>query len=100
VVFIAPAGMAAQRQADPAEAATGGGDCGFRTPTLVIVAGRSRQNNPKRLKQLAHTLPDVRVATLPAATHYTLPQEYPIEVGAAIIELLGNDQRAKWRPAK
>lgn len=66
---------------------------GFRTPTLVIVAGRSRQNNRKRLEQLAHTLPDVRVAILPAATHFTLPQEYPIEVATAIIELLGSDHQ-------
>jgi pimeloyl-ACP methyl ester carboxylesterase len=68
----------------------------FRTPTLVVVAGRSRQNTPKRLEQLAHRLPDVRVVTLPRATHFTLPQEYPVEIGAAIIDLV-NDREE--RPA-
>ncbi len=63
---------------------------GFRTPTLVVVAGRSRQNNPKRLERLAHRLPDVRVVTLPQATHFTLPQEYPADISAAIVDLMGD----------
>jgi len=61
----------------------------FRTPTLVVVAGRSRQNKPRQLERLAYTLPDVRVVTLPPATHFTLPQEYPAEIAAAIIDLVG-----------
>jgi pimeloyl-ACP methyl ester carboxylesterase len=64
----------------------------FRTPTLVVVAGRSRQNDPKRLDRLARTLPDVRVLTLPTATHFTLPQEYPAEISAAIVDLLDSSQ--------
>jgi pimeloyl-ACP methyl ester carboxylesterase len=60
----------------------------FRTPTLVVVAGRSRQNDPNRLDRLARTLPDVRVLRMPTATHFTLPQEYPSEIGAAIVDLL------------
>ncbi len=68
---------------------------GFLTPTLVVVAGRSRQNKPKRLERLAHRLPDVRILTLPRATHFTLPQEYPAEISTAIIDLV--DDR-KERP--
>lgn len=64
---------------------------GFRTPTLVVVAGRSRQNDPKRLERLAHRLPDVRVVTLPRATHFTLPQEYPADISSAIVDLMDDD---------
>ncbi len=67
---------------------------GFRTPTLVVVAGRSRQNNPKRLERLARRLPDVRVVTLPRATHFTLPQEYPVDISTAIVDLMGGDDRS------
>lgn len=71
----------------------------FRTPTVVVVAGRSRQNKPKRLERLAHSLPDVRVVTLPQATHFTLPQEYPTEISAAIVELMGaSDKRRRHHP--
>lgn len=65
---------------------------GFRTPTLVVVAGRSKQNQPKQLERLAHNLPDVRVLTLPRATHFTLPQEYPAEISAAIIDLVDDPE--------
>lgn len=61
---------------------------GFHVPTLVVVAGRSRQNNSRRLTRAARRLPDVRVLTLRDATHFTLPQEYPHEINAAIAELL------------
>jgi pimeloyl-ACP methyl ester carboxylesterase len=70
----------------------------FRTPTLVVVAGRSRQNKPKQLERLARTLPDVRVVTLPQATHFTLPQQYPAEVAAAIIDLVGDGEPGAATP--
>ena len=67
---------------------------GLRTKTLVVVAGRSRQNTPNRLERLAHRLPDVRVVTLPHATHFTLPQEYPADISTAIIDLMDADDRS------
>jgi pimeloyl-ACP methyl ester carboxylesterase len=67
---------------------------GLRTPTLVVVAGRSRQNKPKRLERRAQRLPDVRVVTLPRATHFTLPQEYAADISAAIVDLMGDADRS------
>jgi pimeloyl-ACP methyl ester carboxylesterase len=57
-------------------------------PMLVVVAGRSRQNDARRLARAAASLPRASVLTLPDATHFTLPQEYPAEINAAISDLL------------
>jgi pimeloyl-ACP methyl ester carboxylesterase len=48
----------------------------LRVPTLVVVAGRSRSHDPARVRRRARELlPNVRTATLPAATHHTMPTE-------------------------
>jgi pimeloyl-ACP methyl ester carboxylesterase len=58
-------------------------------PVLVLLAGRSGQNPTARMAEVARAaLPDVRIVTLPDATHFTLPQQHPDEIGAALAELL------------
>jgi pimeloyl-ACP methyl ester carboxylesterase len=58
-------------------------------PVLVVLAGRSRQNSAPAMASVARRfLPDVRVVTLPDATHFTLPSQHPDEVGAALRDFL------------
>ena len=59
---------------------------GLRIPTVVVVAGSSRQNPARTLARNAAAHPAVTVVTIPTATHFALPQEYPAEVVAAIAE--------------
>ncbi|HEY7176888.1 MAG TPA: alpha/beta hydrolase [Micromonosporaceae bacterium] len=59
------------------------------TPTLVMVAGRSRQQSPTRLAAKArNALSDVRVTDLPDASHFSMPTEHPGEINAALEEFL------------
>jgi pimeloyl-ACP methyl ester carboxylesterase len=47
---------------------------GLRTPTLVLVAGRSRAHDPSRVAGGARTLlPAATVVELPEASHHTVP---------------------------
>jgi pimeloyl-ACP methyl ester carboxylesterase len=63
-------------------------------PTLLILAGASRQNPTRRMAETARRfLPAARVVTLPDATHFTLPQEHPDEINAMLREFL--DERAE-----
>jgi pimeloyl-ACP methyl ester carboxylesterase len=58
-------------------------------PTLVLLAGRSRQTDPARMAEVARRqVPKVEVVTLPDATHFTMPQQHPDEIGAALREFL------------
>lgn len=61
----------------------------LRMPVLVFAAAASRQNNPavlvKRARQL---LPDVRVVTIPDASHFMLPQEFPDLINPGLAEFL------------
>ena len=56
-----------------------------KTPTVVVVASASRQNDPGALARNAAAHPATEVVTIERATHFTLPQEYPAEVSAAIL---------------
>ena len=58
-------------------------------PVLLVLAGRSRQNPTPKLAPAAHSLlRDVRIVTLPDATHFTLPQQHPEEIDAALADFL------------
>jgi pimeloyl-ACP methyl ester carboxylesterase len=60
------------------------------TPTLVLVAGRSRAHDPSRVARNARALlPDATVVELPAASHHTLPVLDAGEVAAAVTEHVG-----------
>ncbi|HKE64405.1 MAG TPA: alpha/beta hydrolase [Micromonosporaceae bacterium] len=69
----------------------------MRTPTLVFVANRSRQQSPKRLASVARrTLASVEIEAIPEASHFTLPTEHAPQIGAAMARFL---QSAAARPA-
>lgn len=58
-------------------------------PTLVLLAGRSRQADAAGMAEVARRhIPKVTVVTLPDATHFTMPQQHPAEIGAALREFL------------
>ena len=60
------------------------------TPTLVLVAGRSRAHDPFRVARTARALlPDATVVELPAASHHTLPVRDAEQVAAAISDHVG-----------
>jgi pimeloyl-ACP methyl ester carboxylesterase len=46
---------------------------GLHVPTLVVVAGRSRAHDPRRVAEGATVLPDVTVAELAGVSHHTVP---------------------------
>jgi pimeloyl-ACP methyl ester carboxylesterase len=49
---------------------------GLHIPALVIVAARSRAHDPRQITRRAQDrLPDVATATLPHATHHSIPAE-------------------------
>ena len=57
------------------------------TPTLVLVAGRSRAHDPSRVARRARSLlPDATVVELPAASHHTVPVLDAEEIAAALSE--------------
>ena len=49
-------------------------------PTLVILAGKSRVHNVRRIAARTSHMPDVVEKTLPSATHYALPMTHADEV--------------------
>jgi pimeloyl-ACP methyl ester carboxylesterase len=54
-------------------------------PVTIVLGGQSRQTPAARMAQAARAiLPDARVLTIPDATHFTLPQQHPDEVGVAL----------------
>ncbi|TYP89074.1 alpha/beta fold hydrolase [Blastococcus xanthinilyticus] len=58
---------------------------GLAVPTLVLVAGRSRAHDPRRLVAGARSaLPSVDLQVLPTATHHTMPVLDAPELAAAI----------------
>jgi hypothetical protein len=61
----------------------------MRTPTLVFVANRSRQQSAKRLASVARrTLARVEIEAVPEASHFTLPTVHAPEIGAAMARFL------------
>jgi pimeloyl-ACP methyl ester carboxylesterase len=49
---------------------------GLNIPVLVIAAGQSRAHNPEKILRRARArLPDVTTATIPQATHHTMPAQ-------------------------
>jgi pimeloyl-ACP methyl ester carboxylesterase len=68
---------------------------GLRTPTVVVVAGSSRQNPARTLARNAAAHPAVTVVTIPTATHFTLPQEYPAQVAAVIVQTAGQTEKGQ-----
>ncbi len=55
------------------------------TPTLVLLAGRSRAHDPSRVARSARSLlPAATVVELPAASHHTIPVLDAAEIAAAV----------------
>jgi hypothetical protein len=49
---------------------------GLHIPALIVVAARSRAHDPRQITRRAqYWLPDVATATLPHATHHSIPAE-------------------------
>jgi pimeloyl-ACP methyl ester carboxylesterase len=58
---------------------------GLTTPTLVLVAGRSRAHDPSRVARSAQSLlPAAAVVELPMASHHTIPVLDAGEIAAAV----------------
>ncbi|MFJ1709674.1 alpha/beta fold hydrolase [Kitasatospora sp. NPDC088346] len=57
-------------------------------PTLVLLAGRSRAHDVARVAEGARALPDVRLATLPGASHHALPAGCAEEAGTLVRRFL------------
>jgi pimeloyl-ACP methyl ester carboxylesterase len=68
---------------------------GLAVPTLVVVAGRSRSHDPARvLRRAQELLPGARTATLPAATHHTIPTEDAAGLAGLISGFLAEGEAA------
>ncbi|MFG2623785.1 alpha/beta fold hydrolase [Streptomyces sp. NPDC048473] len=51
---------------------------GLDVPTLILLAGHSRAHDPARVAvAAARLLPHAQTATIPGATHHTLPLHEP-----------------------
>ncbi|MDX2294116.1 MULTISPECIES: alpha/beta fold hydrolase [Streptomyces] len=62
---------------------------GCTVPTLVLVAGRSRTHDARRVAARARDLlPETDVVVLPDATHHTLPTERPAELNHLLTRFL------------
>lgn len=58
-------------------------------PTLVLLAGRSRTHDARRVAARARDLlPEAEVVLLPDATHHTLPTERPAELNRLLARFL------------
>ncbi|WP_345035734.1 hypothetical protein [Streptomyces sannanensis] len=58
-------------------------------PTLILLAGRSRAHDVRKVAaRAAELLPDAECVTLPGATHHTLPLHGPAEPNVRIAEFL------------
>ncbi|MCX4636204.1 alpha/beta hydrolase [Streptomyces sp. P9-2B-2] len=58
-------------------------------PTLLLLAGRSRTHDPRRVAARAErTLAGVRIATLAGATHHSLPYADPEALGRQVLGFL------------
>jgi pimeloyl-ACP methyl ester carboxylesterase len=67
------------RQVSRAELAT------IAVPVTIVLCGQSRQAPAAQMARVARAaLPHARVTTIPDATHFTVPQQHPDEVGAAL----------------
>jgi pimeloyl-ACP methyl ester carboxylesterase len=55
-------------------------------PTLVVVAGRSRAHDPRRVAAGAGVLPDVTVVELAGASHHTVPVLDADEIAALVAD--------------
>ncbi|MER5745638.1 alpha/beta hydrolase [Streptomyces sp. NPDC002225] len=67
---------------------------GLDVPTLILLAGESRVHDPARVAaRAARLLPHARTATIPGATHHTLPLHGPgaVEVNRRAADFLAAD---------
>ena len=79
--------LALPRPPRPAELA------GLTVPTLVVLAGRSRSHDPDRVRHRAQLLlPGAQTATLPAATHHTIPTEDAADLARLISGFLASGE--------
>ncbi len=63
--------------------------CTLRPPTLVLLGGRSRAHDVRKVaSRAAALLPDATVATLPGVSHHALPHARPGELTRAVREFL------------
>lgn len=63
---------------------------GFSVPTLLVLAGRSRSHNIRRVAANARRLiPHVVTRVLPDATHHTIPTENPEALNRVLLDFLG-----------
>jgi pimeloyl-ACP methyl ester carboxylesterase len=82
--------MVPPRPPRPAELA---GLAGLAVPTLVVVAGRSRSHDPAQvLRRAQQLLPGAQTATLPEATHHTIPTEDAARLASEISPFLGSGE--------
>lgn len=58
----------------------------LQVPVLVVVAGRSRVHQVKRVAQRALRFPQVRVEIVDGASHYGLPMTHADQVAALILQ--------------
>ncbi|MGA5561441.1 alpha/beta fold hydrolase [Streptomyces platensis] len=64
-------------------------DVSRAVPTLLLLAGRSRTHDPRRVADRAErTLAGVRIATLPGVTHHSLPYADPDALGRQVLGFL------------
>jgi pimeloyl-ACP methyl ester carboxylesterase len=57
--------------------------------TLVVVAGKAKQHDPRKIEQTARRLlPQAVVEVLPEATHHTVPAEDAVAVNEAVLRFL------------
>jgi pimeloyl-ACP methyl ester carboxylesterase len=72
---------------------------GLTTPTLVLVAGRSRAHDPSRVARRARTLlPAATVVELPTASHHTIPVLDAGEIAAAVGDHVARSTPPPRRP--
>ena len=58
---------------------------GLTIPTLVLLAGRSKSHDIRRVGAAAHRLmPAITVSVLPGASHHSLPSADPAPLNAEL----------------
>jgi len=63
---------------------------GFSVPTLLVLAGRSRSHNIRKVEANARRLvPHIVTAVLPDATHHTIPTENAPALNRVLCDFLG-----------
>lgn len=87
--WAALAGLAAERPSSGKLVTGPRPDAGrLTTPTLVLLAGRSRAHDVARVAERAGRLPSVTTSVIPGATHHSLPFDPAADVNRALLEFL------------